>query len=101
MTTKELLELHKATCDAAREIVAAKNHDYTGDSGDPFSNFRASEVLGVPGEIGIMIRMLDKMKRIQTFVNTGTLKVKGEGVDDAINDVINYAILLKGIISTR
>lgn len=101
ITAPELLALHESTCAAARDIMRAKNHDYTDGSVDPFANFRTSEILGVPGEVGILIRSLDKFKRIQTFVNKGTLLVKGESVDDAIQDVINYMILLKGMIASR
>lgn len=101
MTTNDLLQLHIDFCESARDIVAAKNHDYTDGSVDPFSNFRMSELVGVPGELGILIRTLDKLKRIQTFVNKGKLLVQTESVDDAIKDVINYMILLKGMITMR
>lgn len=101
MTTGDLLKLHRTTCDAARNMMRSKNHDYTDGSADPFANFRTSEILGVAGELGILIRSLDKFKRIQTFINKGTLKVKGESVNDAIEDLINYMILLKGMIADR
>ena len=81
--------------------MEAKNHDYTGGSDDPFANFRATEMLGVPAEIGVLTRCLDKFQRIKSFVSTGTLQVKSESVDDAIEDVINYMVLLKGIIRER
>jgi hypothetical protein len=101
LTTEELLALHESTCAAGREIMRAKNNDYCDGAVDCFANFRASETLGVPAEIGLMIRMLDKMKRVQTFVNKGTLQVKGESVEDSILDLVNYSILLKGIIVSR
>lgn len=103
MNRQELLDLHGTTCNKAFSMLEAKNHDYTGgnEGDDPFANFRASETLGIPAEIGILIRSMDKFKRIQTFVNKGTLAVKGESVDDAIEDVINYMVLLKGIIKER
>ncbi len=101
MTTDDLLAIHQKMCDRGREIMRAKNHDYTGGTSDSFSNFRASEILGIPAELGILVRVLDKLKRIQTFVNQGTLLVKGESVDDAIVDVINYMILLKGLIESK
>lgn len=44
---------------------------------------------------------MDKFKRIETFVRNGTLQVKNESVNDAIEDSINYLILLKGIISEK
>ena len=92
-----LVERHMALCTKAREIMAAKNHDYRGGSGDPFANFRGSVSLGVDPIVGILLRMQDKMMRIKTFVEKGTLRVKGEGVEDAILDMINYAILLDGL----
>lgn len=101
LTTKELLELHDELCAAGRAIMESKNHDYTDGSVDPFANFRTSEILGVPAETGVLIRSLDKFKRVQTFVNKGTLKVKGESVKDAIIDVINYMVLCYGIILGR
>lgn len=101
MTRQELLDLHGTTCNKAFSIVEAKNADYTGGSDDPFANFRATEMLGVPAEIGILTRCLDKFQRIRSFTVNGTLAVKGESVDDAIEDVINYMVLLKGVIKDR
>jgi len=101
MTREELLKLHRETCEKAYSIMEAKNHDYTGGSDDPFANFRATEMLGVPAEIGILMRCLDKFQRVRSFVANGTLKVKGESVNDAIEDVINYMVLLKGVITER
>jgi hypothetical protein len=101
LTTDDVLKLHESTCAAAREIIRVKNNDYTDGSVDPFANFRSAETIGVKAETGVLVRMLDKIKRIQTFVNKGTLQVKGESVEDAIQDIINYAVLLKGIIVER
>lgn len=98
---KQLFELHKETCEAARELMVKKSHDYTNGSTDPFANFRGSEFLNVPAEIGILIRMMDKFKRIETFVSKNDLKVEDENVFDSITDIINYSILLKGIILSR
>ncbi len=97
MTREKLIEFHQKFCDEARAIVEAKNHDYCQD-GDPFSNFRASIVLGVDPSLAILVRCLDKFKRIQTFVAKGELRVPNEGVDDAIRDVLNYMVLLAGMI---
>lgn len=96
-----LMALVDETNAACREIMRRKNHDYTSGSGDVLANFRASEVLGVPPAKGILLRSLDKFKRIQTFVEQGTLKVKGESVKDAIMDVINYMHLLHYLIEER
>jgi hypothetical protein len=82
----------------AREIMKAKNHDYRGGSDDPYANFRNTENFGVHPVVGIMIRMNDKMMRIKTFVEKGELLVKGEGIDDALMDLINYTRLIAGYI---
>ncbi len=101
LSIDEVLTLHETLCAKGRAIMRAKSNDYCDGHADPFSNFTASEVLGVPGEIGILIRGLDKFKRIQTFINKGTLEVKGESVEDALIDIINYTCLLAGLIESR
>jgi hypothetical protein len=98
VTIDELLKLHEETCQSARDIMRAKNRDYTAGSKDPFANFRASEALGVPGVVSILVRSLDKFQRIRSFVELGSLAVKDESVDDAIQDVVNYMILAQGML---
>ena len=100
MTRSDLIELHKGLTEHDISILEAKNQDYA-HGNDPFANFRASEAMGVPGEIDILMRCIDKFKRIQAFVERGDLKVQNEPVDDAILDVINYMILLQGMIMDR
>lgn len=83
------------------EISRAKNADYTGGSDDPFSNFKAVEALGISAEQGFLTRMMDKMKRIASFVEKGELQVKDESVKDTLRDLANYAALLAGLIESR
>jgi hypothetical protein len=97
MTKDELFALHESTSKRCLEIMKKKNHDYT-SGGSVFQNFKDSAIIGVHPVIGILVRSIDKFKRIQTFVTTGGLAVEGEGVMDAFDDVINYMILAKGII---
>lgn len=99
MTRPELLELHQVTCDKARATMEAKNRDYAGGGGDCFANFRGAEFIGVHPAKGILMRSMDKFKRIQAFIDTGTLAVKTESIDDAVQDVINYMILIKGMLA--
>lgn len=101
MNREKLLRLHEMVCADAKKIMVGKNNDYAGGTADPFANFRASVLLGVKPEIGILLRCMDKFKRIETFIHAGTLLVKNESVDDAIQDVINYLILLKGMIEEK
>lgn len=101
MTKDEYMALVTGTLGEVEDIVREKNHDYTGGSDDPFSNFRLAELEGVRPEQGIMVRTQDKFQRIRTFMNRGELKVDGEGIDDALHDVIGYMLLLKGMIKER
>jgi hypothetical protein len=100
MTTSELLEYHEKFCEEARQIMRAKNHDYTGASGQtPFGNFQAPEQLGLCStETGIVMRMMDKIKRLVTFCTAGALRVHNEGPRDACLDIVNYAILLSAYL---
>lgn len=82
----------------ARAIMEQKNHDYRGGSGDPYANFRGSVNLQIHPIIGILLRIQDKMMRIQTFVEKGQLIVKGESVEDSLIDMMNYTALIKGLI---
>ena len=77
-----------------------KNSDYTGGAGatDPFANFRCSAVLDIHPVHGIMLRVMDKIKRIHSFVNDKELQVSNESVEDACNDIVNYAILAKAML---
>lgn len=97
----ELLALHDELTKECKAIMVAKNHDYAGGKDDPFSNFMASKVLGVEPEIGLLMRCMDKFKRVEAFINAGELKVEGEGVMDAVKDVINYMVLCAGLLTVR
>ena len=97
MTISDVIEIHRETCNAAISTIRAKNEDYA-DNSDPFANFRASLVLGVDPKIGLLVRVVDKVQRLKNFAYRGELSVKDEPVDDAIEDIINYVILLKGMI---
>ena len=94
----DLLQTHDYITGKAKALMMAKNHDYTSGSGDPFSNFKGSQLFGIHPVIGMQLRQQDKMQRVKTFVEKGELKVKGEQVLDAIVDQINYLVLQYGYI---
>jgi hypothetical protein len=100
MNRTELLELHDSTCRKAREIMSKKNNDYAGgeEGKDPFANFKMSSTIGIHPAIGLLLRMMDKVQRIRTFTLDGGLAVSDESVDDACDDIVNYAILCKGLL---
>ena len=80
-----------------------KNHDYAGRGGEtPFANFERCEAMGVCStEQGFLVRVIDKVARLSTFVEAGELKVDNESYEDAILDIINYMILLSGFLNGK
>ena len=67
-----------------------KQLDY-GRGNDPFANVRASLDWGVPAWVGAMIRLNDKVKRLQSFSIKGSLA--NEGVEDSLRDISVYAAI--------
>ncbi len=101
-TPESLLEFHKLISDQARQVMKAKNTDYCGIKNDPFANFRSSaEVSGVEEVRGILQRIADKMSRLRTYLDTGKLMVKDEGVENIGVDTINYMILILAYIADQ
>lgn len=101
MTRDEFLAYLKATHEKMLQVVEQKNHDYCGDA-NPFGNFMACEALGIAeAEKGILVRLVDKFKRIITFVNTGVLKVADEKVEDTCIDAANYFLILAALIHSK
>lgn len=76
-----------------KEMVStmrAKNHDYSkGD--DPFKNLRRH------GVYGIVVRMDDKLARLDTMTNPKygepVMQVKDESFDDTAKDIAVYSLL--------
>ena len=100
MTTEELLKLHDETCSKCKIIMAKKNSDYTGGSQatDIFANFNSSTILNIHPVQGLLLRLIDKVQRIRSFTNDKKLSVPDESVDDACEDIVNYAILAKAML---
>lgn len=81
-------------------ISKKKNADYTGateSAGDPFANFRRSEVVGVEVEQGILVRLMDKVSRISNLLEAEA-QVEDEKIQDTIEDAINYLAILLAYI---
>lgn len=97
MTRQEFIDGIEQDYADCVDLIRAKNADYGADS-DPFRNFRMSEALGIPVEKAILVRMSDKLARIATFCEKGTLAVADEKVDDTLKDLANYAVILNQFI---
>lgn len=101
MTKKQYFEYHAWACKRLQEITAAKNADYTGEGDNPFANFTRVEALGITDTVrGFLVRMTDKLSRVNSFAQKGILQVKDESVEDTLLDLANYCILLAGYIKS-
>lgn len=100
MKVDELLKLHDDTTAACRAIMERKNSDYTGGetATDALANFKTATALGLHPVTGLLLRMQDKLMRVRSFVADGKLRVTGETVEDACDDMVNYAILCKALL---
>jgi hypothetical protein len=74
----------------AADLHDVKQGDY-GRGDDPFANVRASADWGVPEWVGAMVRATDKVRRLQTYAERGTLA--NEGVLDAFLDLAVYSLI--------
>jgi hypothetical protein len=67
-----------------------KQADY-GSGDDPFANVRASERFGISPWVGALVRLNDKVTRLQSFARKGELK--NESAEDSMRDIAVYAII--------
>lgn len=86
MNRAELQKLHEDVCQAARELQVRKNHDYAHE-GDIFRNFRRY------GTFGVLVRLSDKLARLDSFEENKEFAVADEKLEDTIIDIINYATI--------
>lgn len=96
------LDFHENFCNEMRSITIKKNQDYTGNTTDPFANFKIVEHIGITStEIGFLTRMSDKLARISSIVQTGQVVVLDESVQDTLLDLANYAALFAGYLKSK
>ena len=107
IASRELvLELACAMINAAKTKLEQRNKQYAKDA-DGLANLRHCEEYGVSAEQGIIVRMADKMQRINTELYTtaihpSRLLESENGIDNNdILDIINYAALLYAVRVTR
>jgi len=74
----------------ALELHSKKSLDY-GLGKDLLANVRAAEEFAVPAWVGTVIRMNDKVTRIKSFLQKGTLA--NESLEDSLADIVVYAAI--------
>lgn len=70
------------------ELHDKKASDY-GRSDDPLANVRASTEWGVPAWVGAMVRLTDKVRRLQSLVKNG--KLNNESAGESFKDIMVYS----------
>lgn len=93
MTQEQFLKALSDTYAQNVEISRKKNSDYADDD-DAFKNFHACEMLGISAEMGILVRMSDKLVRIGNLLSRKNI-VTDEKITDTLQDLSNYAAILK------
>ena len=73
-----------------KKLHDKKSHDYAKNE-DPLSNLRECEKMGVPAWVGVLIRMGDKISRLQQLTRKKP-KVK-ESIRDNLMDIAVYSLL--------
>tara|TARA_Y100001937_G_scaffold103724_1_gene143087 strand:- start:359 stop:751 length:393 start_codon:yes stop_codon:yes gene_type:complete len=103
MTREELLNFHMKVCEDARALMNLKNRDYAGGGGEePFANFTRCEAMGIcQTEAGILVRVVDKISRMSSFLESGKMHVEDESFYDALIDVVNYMVLLGAYVKDK
>jgi len=83
-------EFYSEIFEEIKELHKKKGADY-GIKSDPFANLRGVANLGISPWIGVFIRILDKIFRIQSFIKNQ--KLENESIEDSFIDLANYAML--------
>lgn len=80
---KDRIEIHKGICKRLNETYKAKNTDY----GDSFKKVRDKYPKS------ILIRLNDKLNRLETLINGQARQVKDESIEDTLLDLANYSLM--------
>lgn len=102
MTSEQFIALVEKETKALIETLKKKGSDYSGGESDIFSNFRVTESLGLAkAETGLLIRLVDKIQRVKSFLAKGKLEVDNESEKDAVLDMIGYSFILLAMFEER
>ena len=86
--------------DRCVELMRNKSNDYA-EGGDAFLNFKtAAQIAGISPEQTLLTLLGMKLSRLTQLVSKGK-KAKNESVEDTLLDLINYVVLLRGMIKEQ
>ena len=83
--------------DNMQAVYEAKDTDYSA-TGLPMGNLRKCEDSGIDAWRGCLVRIGDKMSRLENFLKAKEYLVISEKAEDTVIDLANYAILMSCLI---
>ena len=83
--------------DNMQSVYEAKDNDYSA-TGLPMGNLRKCEDAGIDAWRGCLVRIVDKMSRLENFLKEKEYLVISEKAEDTVIDLANYAILMSCLI---
>jgi hypothetical protein len=97
MSCDDYLTFVEGLFESMLELITTKNKDYTA-GGSAFANADKAIEYGVDPMVGVLLRMEDKMQRVRSYIKSGELAVKGEGIEEAFKDIIGYSSMCLGML---
>ena len=83
--------------DNMQKVYESKDNDYSA-TGLPMGNLRKCEEAGIDAWRGCLVRIGDKMSRLENFINEKEFLVISEKAEDTVVDLANYAILMSCLV---
>ena len=83
--------------DNMQSVYEAKDSDYSA-TGLPMGNLRKCEDAGIDAWRGCLVRIGDKMSRLENFLKEKEYLVISEKAEDTVVDLANYAILMSCLL---
>jgi len=83
--------------DNMKSVYEAKDSDYSA-TGLPMGNLRKCEEAGIDAWRGCLVRIGDKMSRLENFLKEKEYLVISEKAEDTVVDLANYAILMSCLL---
>lgn len=84
MSNEEKIALHKKYLDDLHELYKTKNFDYGDSVHQTYMRY---------GMTSFLVRVEDKINRVNSLITKGTQKVNNEKLQDTLLDAANYLIL--------
>jgi hypothetical protein len=83
--------------DNMQSVYETKDNDYSA-TGLPMGNLRKCEDAGIDAWRGCLVRIGDKMSRLENFLKEKEYLVISEKAEDTVVDLANYAILMSCLL---